>query len=327
MRTHCTALLTGSLLLGLLSCSLAGEKNVVITDPAKAGPDYAVQGEYLGALASGDDKQKHGAQVIARGGSKFQLVLYTGGLPGAGWQRGDEKQTADGKRKDKVTTFRAGEWSATIQDESLTVNDASGKTLGTLAKVERESPTLGAEPPKNATVLFDGSSAKNFEHGKLTEAGHLLAGCWSKQNFGDHKLHLEFRMPFKPYARGQARGNSGVYVQSRYEIQVLDSFGLEGKDNECGGIYSVARPKINACLPPLRWQTYDIDFTAARYKDGKKVENARVTVKHNGMVIHEDLELPKHTPGRHKEGPGPDALYLQGHGNPVVYRNIWVVEK
>jgi hypothetical protein len=140
-------------------------------------------------------------------------------------------------------------------------------------------------------------------------------------------LHIEFRTPFKPAGRGQDRGNSGVYVQGRYECQVLDSFGLEGENNECGGIYSIARPKVNACFPPLSWQTYDIDFTAAQYEGDKKIKNARVTIRHNGIVIHDNLELPKGTPGKNPEGPGPDVIYLQGHGNPVAYRNIWVVKK
>ena len=161
----------------------------------------------------------------------------------------------------------------------------------------------------------------------MTEDHLLRANCHSKEKFGDHSLHLEFRTPFKPHARGQKRGNSGVYVQSRYEIQVLDSFGLEGKNNECGGIYSIAQPKVNMCFPPLTWQTYDIDFTAARYDGEKKVKNARITVKHNGVVIMDDLELPHGTPGRLEEGSGPAPLYLQGHGNPVFYRNIWVVRK
>jgi hypothetical protein len=146
--------------------------------------------------------------------------------------------------------------------------------------------------------------------------------------FGDHQLHLEFRLPFMPYARGQGRGNSGMYVQGRYECQILDSFGLDGANNECGGIYKIAKPNVNMCLPPLVWQTYDVDFTAARYDDaGKKIKNARVTILHNGVKIHDDLELPNGTPGKHPEGPGPDILYLQGHGNPVVFRNIWVVNK
>jgi hypothetical protein len=103
---------------------------------------------------------------------------------------------------------------------------------------------------------------------------------------------------------------------------------LEGEDNECGGIYSMAKPAVNMCFPPLAWQTYDIDFTAARFdEDGNKMKNARVTIKHNGVVIHDDLELPHGTPGRYPEGPEPQGLFLQDHGNPVVFRNIWVVEK
>jgi hypothetical protein len=119
-----------------------------------------------------------------------------------------------------------------------------------------------------------------------------------------------------------------MYVHGRYEVQILDSFGLEGKDNECGGIYQIAEPDVNMCFPPLAWQTYDADFQAARYDDqGNKTANARLTVRHNGVVIHDDLELPRATPGRYGEGPEPGPLFLQDHGNPVVFRNIWIVEK
>ena len=198
-----------------------------------------------------------------------------------------------------------------------------------MKKVERKSDTLGAKPPKGALVLFDGSSAEKFRDGKLVDGKWLGAtNCESKKKLGDHHLHIEFRTPFMPKSSGQGRGNSGVYMQSRYELQVLDSFGLEGKNNECGGIYSISEPIVNMCLPPLAWQTYDIDFTAAKYDaDGKKTKNARATIKHNGFVIHDDLELTHGTPGRHGEGPGPDSLFLQNHSNPVVFRNIWVVEK
>jgi len=110
-------------------------------------------------------------------------------------------------------------------------------------------------------------------------------------------------------------------------LQVLDSFGLEGKDNECGGIYSISQPDVNMCFPPLAWQTYDIDFTAARYTNGEKTSNARVTIRHNGVLIHDDRELAHGTPGRNGEGPDLDSLFLQNHGNPVVFRNIWVLKK
>ena len=300
----------------------------VFTDPRKAGPDYAVQGEYLGIAKPDGPEEPWGAQVIALGGGAFRMVGYQGGLPGAGWQRGDTTASAEGRMADGVVTLKGDGWTAKIAAGKLTVAAPDGDVVGNLKKTARKSPTLGAKPPSGAIVLFDGSSADNFEHGKIVEGDLLLASCASKQKFGDHALHLEFRTPFKPYGRGQGRGNSGVYIQSRYEVQVLDSFGLEGRNNECGGIYSISTPIVNMCLPPLTWQTYDYDYTSARYDaNGKKVKNARVTIRHNGVVIHDDLELTHGTPGRHPEGPGPDALYLQGHGNPVVYRNIWVVEK
>lgn len=296
-------------------------------DPGKAGPDYAVQGEYVGEVDAEKPGSRWGAQVIARGGGKFKLIGYEGGLPGDGWQRGDRRELADGQRTGQVTRFEAADWKAEIKDGTLTVHLLDDEAVGTLKKVQRKSPTLGAEPPADALVLFNGTSADHFVGGRMTDDNLLHANSYSKETFEDHSLHLEFRTPFKPFARGQKRGNSGVYVQSRYEIQILDSFGLEGKDNECGGIYSIAAPKVNMCFPPLTWQTYDIDFTAARYEGDRKVKNARITVKHNGVVIMRDLELPHATPGRLDEASDPAPLYLQGHGNPVFYRNIWVVKK
>lgn len=295
------------------------------TDPAKAGRDYAIQGEYVGEIAG----QKWGGQVLALGDGKFQGIGYKGGLPGEGWNRGDEKISSEGQWDGDAVVVKGQDHNATIKDGTITIVDSSGTKLGELKKVERKSPTLGAKPPAGAIVLFDGSSADKFNSGKLVE-GNLLGAtnCESKQKFGDHSLHIEFRTPWMPKARGQGRGNSGVYIQSRYECQVLDSFALEGENNECGGIYSQVKPAVNMCFPPLSWQTYDIDFTAAKYDEaGKKTKNARVTIKHNGVTIYNDLELKGGTPGRHAEGPGPDAVFLQDHGNPVAFRNIWVVEK
>jgi hypothetical protein len=159
---------------------------------------------------------------------------------------------------------------------------------------------------------------------------HLLqAGTTSKKVFTNFTLHIEFLLPFKPLGRGQDRGNSGVYLQDRYECQVLDSFGLKGENNECGGFYQQAAPLVNMCYPPLTWQTYDIDFTSPTWDEsGKKLKNAVTTVKHNGVVIHDHLELKKETPGGGmKEVPKGGGIQLQGHGNPVFYRNIWIVPK
>ena len=197
-----------------------------------------------------------------------------------------------------------------------------------LEKVTRKSPTLGMKPPKGAVVLFDGKSAKNFKPGKITEDGLLMQGANSVARFQDHTLHIEFRLPFQRKAGGQGRGNSGCYLQARYEVQMLDSFGLKGNHNECGGIYSTKAPKLNMCYPPLTWQTYDVDFTAAKFKDGKKVANAIMTVRHNGVVIH-DKTVCDHatTASPMREGPQPGPVFFQNHGNPVRYRNIWVVER
>jgi hypothetical protein len=303
----------------------AADKNPAYTDPREAGPDFAIQGEYRGQL--GSEQHEWGAQVIALGDGKFDIVGYRGGLPGDGWKRGDETSKGIGELKGDVCQCKGETWSGTIKDGVFAVIH-EGEKIGELKKVERKSPTLGAKPPAGATVLFDGTTPDHFINGKIIE-GNLLAAsnAISKAKFQDHTLHIEFRTPFMPKSRGQARGNSGVYIQGRYECQVLDSFGLEGKDNECGGIYSINQPIVNACLPPLSWQTYDIDFTAARYENGKKVKNARVTIKHNGIVIHENLELTKGTPGHIPEGPEPYGLFLQDHGNPVAFRNIWVVAR
>lgn len=310
----------------LLAPSLAAAAEA-FTDPAKAGPDFAVQGEYAGELKFGGETKKVGLQVVALGDSKFDGVLFVGGLPGDGWKRGDKQEKADGATADGVTSLKTADWIAKIADGKVAFTNSGGESLGTLTKVERKSPTLGEKPPAGALVLFDGSNADQWQNGKIVEDNLLLAGTFSKPTLEDYKLHVEFRTPFVPKEREQGRGNSGVYLSNRYEVQVLDSFGLEGKNNECGGIYSQTAPKVNMCLPPLSWQTYDADFTAAKYEDGKKVKNARVTLKHNGVLIYDDLELPGTTPGGQGEGPDKAPLQLQAHGNPVTYRNIWVVEK
>lgn len=315
------------------STSFAADPNaVVFTDPAKAGVDYELQGEYAGTVKSGEEELKIGVQIIALGDGTFRSVGYIGGLPGDGWSRGDKSHSAEGKLQDGILQFSSdqeiGKVNAEVKDGSIVVYGGDTK-VAEFTKVHRQSPTLGAKPPAGAMVLFDGSSTDAWEGGELIDGKWLGAqNISTKEKFGDHQLHIEFQTPFMPAARGQGRGNSGVYLQSRYEVQVLDSFGLEGKNNECGGIYSIAEPIVNMCFPPLAWQTYDVDFTAARYDDsGEKIKNARATVRHNGVLIHDDLELPHGTPGRHAEGPEPDGLFLQNHGNPVVFRNIWVVKK
>ncbi len=319
----CTGLISAVTLLPRSAVSADGG----VTDIAEAGPDYALQGEYVGEFEFEGQASRVGLQVIALGDGKFHGVGYLGGLPGDGWD-GVTKLEADGEVQDGVLVFDTGDGRATIEDGRVLVETNDGTELGTMERTERKSPTLGKPPTEDAIVLFDGTTSENFEGGRIIEDKLLGVGCKSKQKFGDFQLHMEFRTPFMPEARSQGRGNSGVYLQDRYEVQILDSFGLAGLHNECGGIYSLHDPQVNMCFPPLVWQTYDIDFTAPRFDDeGNKTASARVTVRHNGVVVHEDYEVTEITPGGQPEGPEPGPIMLQNHGNPVAFRNIWVIPK
>ena len=333
------------LMLILLGTAPAQEKKKPAKKPAPAytnemdaGPDFKIQGEYLGEVALADGvTHKVGAQVIALGQGKFRIKFHLGGLPGAGWDgkttRFAEAQTADGattisgKFTDPVGKMPAKDVKGTIADGamSMTVDERTAA----FKRVLRASPTVGAKPPEGAIVLFDGTSADEWKNGKLVEGNLLNNGIYSKRQFKDFKAHVEFRLAFMPESRGQQRANSGFYPQGHnYEVQILDSFGLDGKNNECGGIYTVRPPGVNMCLPPLTWQTYDIDFKAARFDaEGQKTADAVITVVHNGVTIHEKVAIPVCTEDHKrkiedKSGP----IHLQNHGDPVYFRNIWVVE-
>lgn len=320
------------ILLGIfLSCVLQAEekkKPLVTLDEAAAGPDFAVQGEYSGELKGPDGKVKVGVQVIARGNGKFHAELLMGGLPGDGWTK-EKKESFDGETKDGVTELKGKTGSLKIKDGVLTAANEKGEAAGELKRVARQSPTLGAKAPAGALVIFDGTNLDQFQKGaKMTEDKLLEQGANTLKPLQNFSLHLEFKLSFMPEASGQGRSNSGCYPQSRYEVQILDSFGLKGENNECGGIYTIKAPDVNMCFPPLSWQTYDIDYTAAKFENGKKVKNALMSVKHNGVQIHKDVELPHATTSAPKpEGPEPQPIHLQNHGNPVRFRNIWVVEK
>ncbi len=300
------------------------------TDPNEAAAedvDFRFQGEY-GVDQKG---QPWGVQVVALGGGQFDAYLLEGGLPGLGWDRQRARLKLSGTRQGDAVILAAPESAvqARIEKGRITVQ-REGAAIADLPRLVRKSPTLGARPSEGAVVLFDGTSAEAWINGKVENALLPNTDIMTKQKFSDYHLHLEFRTPYKPYARGQARGNSGVYHQGRYETQVLDSFGLEGRMNECGGIYSIAAPRLNMCLPPLTWQTYDVDFTTARFDaDGKMLAPAKMTVRLNGVVIHRDQALPKTTTaapiGQITPEPGP--IFIQHHGNPVYYRNIWIVPK
>jgi len=242
---------------------------------------------------------------------------------------------------------KAMPWSGQAKGHELKGTIGGGET-GTfsLQKVPfQASPTLGEKAAVGAAVLFDGTHLKSWESKQapkdsiqwiITEAGALEVvsqrdGKKTKQDlrthddFGDYRLHLEFKLAYKPEATGQARSNSGIIHLGVYETQILDSFGLYGRDNECGGIYKTREPDRNAGYPAGLWQTYDIEFKAPRFStEGNKTTDARMTVRLNGILIHHDVAVPKPTGGGKETARGP--IVLQDHGNPVQFRNIWVVK-
>jgi hypothetical protein len=194
-------------------------------------------------------------------------------------------------------------------------------------------------PPRGAIVLFDGKGLDSWTgmDGKSPAAWKLVEGgamevrggnILSKQLLGgDFRLHVEFRLPYMPDKKGQDRGNSGIYVQGRYEVQVLDSYGIEKPGSgDCGAIYGVEPPSVNASKAPLVWQSYDIEFRAPRFEEKKKVEPARMSVVWNGVKVHDNAKvtLDNTTAGRGGDPATPGPLMLQDHGSPVRFRNIWL---
>lgn len=313
--------------------------------------DFKQQGEYAG--------EGYGAQVIALGNGAFQAVILPGGLPGEGWDgknkilvagtlEGDKLSLKPAEGKRKYLAQNPDEFSATSKfppegqkpftaEISADGQSFSGKTddgkAFSLKKVMRKSPTLEGKAPDGAIMLFDGSNKDQWNGGVLDDKTHVLntqgQDIVSKKKFLNYTMHVEFMLAYRPEARGQGRGNSGFYQVDLYEVQILDSFGLDGKNNECGGIYTKLEPKVNMCYPPLQWQTYDVEFHSAEVgPDGKKTKNARITLKHNGVVVHDNREIDGKTGGSRNEPEGtPGPIKLQGHGNPTQFRNIWIVEQ
>ena len=333
---------------GALEASSAINATYTSAKDPNLSKDFIYQGEYTG--------ETHGAQVISLGNGHFQAVLFPGGLPGSGWDKKNKSlvsgtlvensvilKNAEGERsylaKDP-SLFSATKlfpppghklFSGSIESEIMTLLGENGEKLH-LKKIIRESPSLGKKHPENAIILFDGSNKDEWVGGRIDPKTKLLhtdgKDIISKKKFNDYHLHLEFLLPYRPSARGQARGNSGLYHVSMYENQILDTFGLEGLHNECGGIYSLQNAMVNACFPPLSWQTYDIDFVNARNSSGEKISNARITAKLNGILIHDGFEIPTKTGGSRPDPEGtPGKIKLQGHNNPLQFKNIWIVKK
>ncbi|MBN9119760.1 MAG: DUF1080 domain-containing protein [Planctomycetes bacterium] len=196
------------------------------------------------------------------------------------------------------------------------------------------------DPPSDAIVLFDGKDLSKWNNGDKWEVkdGYAVvqkSDITTKDSFGDYQLHVEFATPEKVVGTGQGRGNSGVFLANRYEVQVLDSFGNTTYfDGQCASLYKQTPPMVNACKKPGEWQTYEIVFTAPRFdesvKETKVLKPGYVTVIHNGVVVQNHFELLGNTfydrPPAYEKHPVKQPIRLQNHGNPVRYRNIWLRE-
>lgn len=324
----------------LLAGAATGQKKIPAVDPTKVDEDFAVQGEYVGAIIENGKQEKYGVRVgITANVGEFKAIAFRGGLPGDGWDKklSDDKNKRlaewTGQTKDGLATFpKFLRGSASLRDGMLTITSAGDK-IGQLKRVIRESPTLGMKPPSGAIMLFDGSNLDHFvaPRAKMTEDKLLMVGARTKQNFSDFLLHLEFRVPYL-----RSPGHSAVFLQNSYHLAVAGrSFGTGVlSDLGCGGIRWVRAPDENMCLPPLTWQTFDVDYTAARFgPDGKVVQKPILTVRHNGVRIHDRVELPEVPPVYRGGGTDPlslngGPLQFQSHADDkhYAYRNIWIVE-
>ncbi len=288
-----------------------------------------IMGEFGGTLTLDGATVKAEAKVIADEDHKYRVVLL---YPPCDAKA--KRIELNGLGKDGSVAV-SGDWTGTVTKDALELASKQGGKAE-MKRVERKSPTLGQKPPAGAIVLLP------FEEGKLANQDHWSNKQWvaeddgsiltragdtkSDKDYGSYKLHVEFRVPFMPAARGQGRGNSGVYQHGRYEIQVLDSFGLTENPGECAAIYGQKPADINVSLPPGQWQTYDIDFTAPKFDaSGKLVKGAIITVLHNGVKVHDAVEVKNVTGGAWGQPAKTGPVRLQDHGNPTRFRNIWIV--
>lgn len=329
LRSLLVVLLSGLHVVPVLAAS--GERPAnspkVAQSRYETGHDFDLQGEYTGLISGGYRREPVGLQVVSLGKGEFSAIEYHGGLPGAGWD-GQQRHKAEGKGGTSSAILAGEQRKVALVNGQLWLRDGDSILRALLKKSTRSSPTLGLAPPAGATILFNGGDTANLKGARVTEDGLLQEGAITAQPYQDFILHVEFRLPYMPEARGQGRANSGIYIQERYEVQILDSFGLDGLANECGGLYKTREPDLNMCLPPLTWQTYDIDFRAARFDEsGQKIENARLTVLHNGVPVQHNVEIPNKTGAGRPEGPEARPIKFQDHSNPVRFRNIWIVDR
>ncbi len=304
-------------------------KGPAFTEPPTGDLNFDLMGEFIGPISTGKENEYEslGLQIRPLADSNFQAIAYFGGLPGQEKHRSGMVRMI-GQRSDDFLILSGGPWAIIVEKSGCLIIDRKGQQLGRLERIERVSPTLNAKAPAGAVVMFDGSGVDQFSNARMSEKGLLLEGSDFKPMFQDFNLHVEFRLPYMPQADGQQRGNSGLYLQSRYECQILDSFGTEAMINGMGALYKTKKPELNMSFPPLVWQTYDVQFTAPRWSsDGTKIRDAHITSWVNGVKVQDNVALANKTGAGKAEEPLLLPIRLQNHGDPVRFRNIWVIDR
>ncbi len=222
----------------------------------------------------------------------------------------------------------------------------------TLKKFDRKIPTMGKSAPRGASILIGAGNMSEWANSDGSECAWKILGdvveipsevavagkkkknhtIFSKKAFGSFALHLEFKLP-ESYHKGWGnRGNSGLYI-GETELQIIDSFAGIGTWNECGALYKFMPPKVNAALPPEVWQAYDVEYTAAKFENGKLIAYPRISVWHNGIKIHDDIEITQATDHSqlraesYKFTSEKEKLSLQDHNDSLQFRNMWIQEK
>jgi hypothetical protein len=312
-------------------------------------------GDYEGTYLPSDTPAAQGApsavpadaKVVAEGNRHYRVALRARPLDAAEWPLAVELGARlEGERLVVSGSSGGHEWEGQIAKGTLKINKRGYGGLFELNRVVKKSPREGAKPPANAIVMLACEPGQKPNLNQWKEAGwvtteegimHKNPGqgprpdlprrdLYSKREFRNVQLHVEFRVPYEPDLREQARGNSGVILADRYEVQVLDSYGLLAGTGDCGAIYGVAPPRVNAAFPPLSWQTYDITFYAPKMDGNKMVRPPRLTVLWNGVKVHENQTSPTPTGDAQRPNAGSGPLRIQDHGNLVFYRNIWLEE-
>ncbi|MCO8121844.1 DUF1080 domain-containing protein [Stieleria sp. TO1_6] len=305
------------------------KKGPAYTAPPENDANYPLMGEFAGRVqVDGQQKRQPLAlQIRPIAGNQFQAIAFRGGLPGQPNHESEEMRLI-GLRSGDNLILSGGPWAIFVDADGCNLINSNGENVGRLKRVHRQSRTLGAPAPDGATVLFDGKLTEHLIDAKVDDEGLLVEGFRIRPMFQDFDLHVEFRLPYMPLADGQQRGNSGLYLQSRYECQVLDSFGTEKMFNGLGSLYRMKAPDLNMALPPLVWQTYDIHFTAPRWaSDGTKIRDAHVTSWVNGVKVQDDVALKSKTGAGKEEAPTLSPIHVQDHGDPVRFRNLWIVDR